>query len=93
MPVLGPNVVIVAYPLPNGMQALMPRHVQPRSCTRLDGHAKVVYACRSTARRGCPKHEVVYRCRFCTGWHRATKLKPTADTAVSPVAWVVKRAA
>lgn len=89
MLVLGPDVVIVAYPLPNGRQALMPRHVEPRSCTRLDGHAKVVYPCRSSARRGCPKHEVVYLCRFCAGWHRATRRKPAQARFTPPVAWVL----
>jgi hypothetical protein len=93
MPVLASDVVIVAYPLRNGRQALMPRRVSPRSCVRLDGHAKAGYASRADARRSCPKHEIVYRCRFCAAWHRATKRKPISVCDTLPVAWVKRRAA
>ncbi len=93
MPVLPSDVVIVAYPLRNGTQALMPRRVTPRSCVRLDGKAKAGYASRAVARRSCAKHENVYRCRFCAAWHRATKRKPNSLCDTLPVAWIKRRAA
>ncbi len=87
------DVIFVAYPLPNGTQVIMPRRVRPRSCVRLDGGEKIVYASRSDARRGCPKHEVVYCCRYCARWHRATKRKRAAEVRPVGVAWVSRRAA
>ena len=93
MAVLADNVVIVAYPLRNGAQALMPRAIVPRACVRLDGTAKVAYASRTAARSGCPKHETAYRCGFCAQWHRATKHKRLAPRDAVPVAWVRRRAA
>ena len=87
------DVVFVAYPLPNGTQALMPQRVRPRSCVRLDGVEKAGYASRADARRGCPKHETAYRCRHCGAWHRATKSRTAKRRAAPPVAWVTTRRA
>ena len=86
------DVVFVAYPLRNGQQAIMPHRVRPRSCVRLDGVEKVAYAGRAEARRGCPKHEEAYRCRFCGAWHRATKRRTVEGKArAMPVAWVASK--
>jgi hypothetical protein len=80
--------------LPNGTQALMPHRMRPRSCVRLDGVEKVVYASRSEARRHCPKHELTYRCRQCGAWHRATKARSAKRRIAPPsAAWVLKRPA
>ena len=88
------DFVFVAYPLPDGRQAIMPRRVRPRCCVRLDGTEKLAYASRTEARRGCPKHETTYRCRQCGAWHRATKSRTAARRETWPsAAWVVRRAA
>ena len=94
MPSIAPaEFVFVAYPLPNGSQAIMPRRVRPRCCVRLDGIEKLVYASRAEARKHCPKHEVAYRCRQCGGWHRATKTRTAARRETWPAAAWVRRAA
>ncbi|MFN2450345.1 MAG: hypothetical protein ABR508_11265 [Candidatus Baltobacteraceae bacterium] len=86
------DVVFVAHPLPNGTQVLMPRAVRPRSCVRLDGTEKIAYASRSEAGRGCPKHQVTYRCKQCREWHRATKRKTAERRETWPAAaWVAAR--
>jgi len=86
-----PEFVFVAYPLPNGRQAIMPRRVRPRSCVRLDGAEKLLFASRAEARRGCPKHQTVYRCPQCGAWHRATKKRTAARRETWPAAaWVAR---
>ena len=67
------DCVLIAHPMRDGSQVLVARSRRPRSCVRLDGVEKVTYADRADARRGCPKHEIAYRCRHCASWHRATK--------------------
>jgi hypothetical protein len=92
--VLPENSLIVAYPLRNGEMALMPRRRDPRSCVRLDGEAKLAFASRADARRGCPKQQITYRCRHCGDWHRATKRVDVAYRETWPtLAWVTRRAA
>ena len=64
------------------------------ACVRLDGHVKTLFASRAEARRECPDHQSVYRCRFCARWHRATKRpQPLSVCDVPRVVRIVKRAA
>jgi len=74
---LAADTILIATPLPNGSQALVPRYTRSRSCHRLDGTAKIAFESRSDTRSRCQKYEHIYRCKFCGAWHLATtKRKP-----------------
>jgi hypothetical protein len=65
-----------------------------RSCLRLDGAEKLAYPSRAAAKRGCPRHEPVHRCRQCGAWHRATKQRTEASRETWPAAaWLATRRA
>jgi hypothetical protein len=58
--------------LPNGTHVLVPKISRPRTCRRSDGVPKITYHDRGAARHARTKHDVLYRCPNCGGYHLAT---------------------
>ncbi len=66
------NIIFEDRILPNGTHVLVPKAARPRTCRRSDGVPKITYHDRNAARRARTKHDGLFRCPNCDGYHLAT---------------------
>jgi hypothetical protein len=69
---LGSHVVLVAYPMRDGTQVLIPVPRARRTCAREDGASKVAYKTKAAARARRGRGQRAYRCSNCGLYHVAS---------------------